>query len=87
MKINGPNQSNLNPYNKMIQKQRELKKEVNKQDQIEISKEALKLQESEKVSKQRTEYVQSIKNQVASGNYQIEPEKIAKKMMDFWSGK
>lgn len=85
MKINGPNQSNFNPYNKIMQKQVEQKRTVAKQDQIEISPEAKQLQESVKTNTQRTEYVQSIKNQIESGNYTIDPEKIAKKMIDFWS--
>lgn len=68
-----------------MQKQVEQKRTVAKQDQIEISPEAKQLQESVKTNTQRTEYVQSIKNQIESGNYTIDPEKIAKKMIDFWS--
>ncbi|RKQ35580.1 flagellar biosynthesis anti-sigma factor FlgM [Oceanobacillus halophilus] len=87
MKINGPHQTNFNPYKNILQKQANIKKEVNKQDQIEISNEAKQLQGNDKVSEKRAAYVQSIKNQVESGEYQVDPEKTAKKMIEFWSNK
>ncbi|WP_156288307.1 flagellar biosynthesis anti-sigma factor FlgM [Oceanobacillus salinisoli] len=87
MKINGPNQTSFNPYKNVLQKQAELKKEVKKQDQVEISSAAKQLQESEKPNEKRAEYVQSIKNLVDSGEYQVNPEKTAKKMIEFWSNK
>ncbi|WP_068673086.1 flagellar biosynthesis anti-sigma factor FlgM [Oceanobacillus sp. Castelsardo] len=85
MRINGSNQTNFNPYKNILKKQAEVKREVNKQDQIEISKEAKQLQESERPNEKRAEYVQSIKNLVQSGEYQVDPEKTAKKMIEFWS--
>ncbi|PAV31013.1 flagellar biosynthesis anti-sigma factor FlgM [Virgibacillus profundi] len=87
MKINGPNQSNFNPYKNQIQKQMDYKKETNKQDQIEISSQAKQLQENEKPNAKRAAYVQDIKNAVDSGEYKINHEKAAQKMIDFWSKK
>lgn len=84
MKVNGPNQTNFNPYKNQIHKQMEVKK-ASKHDQLEISTEAMKLQENTKVSAQREAYVQEIKNRVESGQYEINYEKTAQKLAEFWS--
>lgn len=85
MKINRPNPSHFNPYKNHIQKQTEIKKEMNREDQIEISSQAKQLQENEKPQAKRSAYVQKIKDDVESGDYQVDPDKIAGKMIDFWS--
>jgi negative regulator of flagellin synthesis FlgM len=85
MKINGPNQANFNPYKSQIQKQIEYKKALKQEDQLEISSQALKLQENTKVNAKREAYVQEIKNRVESGQYEINYEKTAQKMIGFWS--
>jgi negative regulator of flagellin synthesis FlgM len=85
MKINGPNQANFNPYKNQIQKQIEYKKALKPEDQLEISSQALKLQENTKVNAKREAYVQEIKNRVEAGQYEINYEKTAQKMIDFWS--
>jgi len=84
MKINGPNQTNFNPYKNQLQKQADLKKDL-KQDRIEISNEAKKLMESNKADPKREAYIQEIKDKVDSGEYKINYEKTARKMIDFWS--
>ncbi|WP_106496664.1 flagellar biosynthesis anti-sigma factor FlgM [Lentibacillus sp. Marseille-P4043] len=85
MKIHGPNQTNFNPYKNHIQKQQEYKKDSNKLDQLEISNQAKKLQENSQPSAERSKYVQDIKKAVESGEYQVNPEKAAQKMIAFWS--
>ncbi|WP_085991346.1 flagellar biosynthesis anti-sigma factor FlgM [Oceanobacillus senegalensis] len=88
MKINGPHHTNFNnPYKRILQEQVEIKKGIKKEDQIEISTEAKQLQENGGLNNKRAEYVQSIKNQIDSGEYQVNPEKVAKKMVDYWSNK
>lgn len=87
MKINGTNQTNFNPYKNHIHKHAEVKKEVNRADQLEISSQAKQLQESEKTSAKREAYVQEIKNAVDAGEYKVNPEKVAQKMITFWSKK
>ncbi|MEC5422862.1 flagellar biosynthesis anti-sigma factor FlgM [Virgibacillus sp. C22-A2] len=84
MKIHGPNQTNFNPYKNQVQKQVDHKKEVNKTDQIEISSQAKHLQGKDNPSAKRAEYIQEIKNAVDSGNYKVNPEKTAEKMIEFW---
>lgn len=87
MKINGPNQTNFNPYKNHIQKQTELKQGLQREDQLEISNQAKRLQESEKPHVNRSAYIQEIKSAVESGEYKVDPDKIAEKMIAFWSKK
>lgn len=85
MKINGPNQTNFNAYKNQIQQHLDMKKSAKPQDQLQISSQAKQLQENTKVNAKREAYVQEIKNRVESGEYAINFEKTAQKMIDFWS--
>ncbi|MGJ9457629.1 flagellar biosynthesis anti-sigma factor FlgM [Oceanobacillus sp. CF4.6] len=85
MKINGTNHTNFNPYKQQIQKQTEVKKAIQTKDQIEISSQAKQLQETDKTSEKRAAYVQEIQQAVNSGEYKVNPEKAAQKMLEFWS--
>lgn len=86
MKIQGPNLMKLAAYRTQLQQKADVKKDINREDQLNISKEAKQLQESKKKSHQeRAEYVQDIKNKVKSGQYEINYEKASQKMIDFWS--
>lgn len=85
VKIYGTNQSKLNVYNNHIQKQLKEKESIKKEDQIEISNAAKKLQQSKKQPSPRKAYVEEIKQAVQSGEYKVDYEKTAKKMIDFWS--
>lgn len=85
MKIHGPNQSELNPYRNHIQKQAETMKNHQKKDQLEISNEAKKLQQDKKPNTNRAKYVDDIKQTVDTGDYHVDHEKTAEKMIDFWS--
>ncbi|MBC5637903.1 flagellar biosynthesis anti-sigma factor FlgM [Ornithinibacillus sp. BX22] len=85
MKITGPNQTNFNPYKNQIQQHMDMKKSAKPQDQLQISSQAKQLQENTKVNAEREAYVQEIKNRVESGEYTINFEKTAQKMIDFWS--
>ncbi|SDK03839.1 flagellar biosynthesis anti-sigma factor FlgM [Sediminibacillus albus] len=86
MKIQGPNHSNFNPYQKQMQKQADLKKELtNQADQLQISNQAKQLQETAKPDPARQERVQEIKQAVESGEYKIDPKQTARKMVEFWN--
>ena len=85
MKIDRANQVNFNPYKQQIQKQAEMEKAENKSDELQISKEALKLQEKIKPNETREAYVQEIKQAVDNGQYKVNVEKTAQKMIEFWS--
>jgi negative regulator of flagellin synthesis FlgM len=84
MKINGPNHMNFNPYKQQMEKPAESKKGAERSDALEISKEALKLQENQQPNKQRAEVVQEIKQQVETGEYKVDIERTAQKMIHFW---
>lgn len=60
-------------------------KETTKKDQVEISSQAKQLQEAKKPNEQRAKYVQEIKNAVQSGEYKIDVEATARKMIDFFT--
>ncbi len=84
MKIQGPNLTKLAAYRAQLQ-QTDPKKKVNREDQLDISNAAKQLQESNKSNTQRAEYVQNIKKAIKSGQYEMDHEKVAQKMIDFWS--
>ncbi|WP_181954958.1 flagellar biosynthesis anti-sigma factor FlgM [Lentibacillus cibarius] len=85
VKIHGSGQTNFNPYKNRLQKQMNDSKGTGKKDQLEISDEAKKLHNSEKTDAKRASYVQKMKDAVDKGTYQIDYEKTARRMMDFWS--
>ncbi|UFT98551.1 flagellar biosynthesis anti-sigma factor FlgM [Radiobacillus kanasensis] len=87
MKIQGPNHSNFNPYQKQIQKQHEIKQEITKHDKVQISNQAKQLQENTKPDPARLEKLEALKKAVDAGTYQVDAKETAKKMLDFWSNK
>lgn len=84
MKIQGPNLTKLTAYRAQLQ-QTDPKKKMNREDQLDISSAAKQLQKSDKANTERAEYVQNIKKAIKSGQYEVDHEKVAQKMIDFWS--
>jgi len=84
MKIQGPNQTNFNPYKNLLQKQKAAKSIVNKEDQLQISSQAKKLLENQQPNEQRAERIEKLKAAVESGAYKADAGKIAEKMLEFW---
>lgn len=87
MKIHGPNHSNFNPYKKQIQKQQEMQKSDSFKDKVEISSKAKQMQENIKAQEARQERVEEIKQQVDSGEYQVDAQQTAKKMVNFFENR
>lgn len=87
MKIQGPNHSSFNPYSKQVQKQSEIKNTAQKTDELQISSKAKELLENAKPEADRQVRVEKIKQAVENGEYKIEAEKTAKKMIDFWNNR
>ena len=83
MKINNIGRMNVNPYNKQMEKMEQVHKAA-KKDKIEISSEAKELQKIGNIDLQRQEKVEAIKKEVQSGQYDVNPREIAKKMYSFW---
>lgn len=87
MKIHGPNQPNFNPYKKQIQKQQEMQQAHSSKDKVEISSKAMQMQENTKAAEARKQHVEEIKQQVDSGEYQVEAKQTAEKMINFWTNR
>ncbi|MGM7702920.1 flagellar biosynthesis anti-sigma factor FlgM [Pseudalkalibacillus sp. Hm43] len=85
MKINRNGNISNNPYKHQLNKQTQQQPQQMKQDQLEISKKALEMQKSGKASTERMEKIEHLKNEVQSGNYQVDAAKVAKKFYDFWT--
>jgi len=85
MKIQGPHLNNINTYKNQLQRNLELHQKDNKKDHLNISSEAKQLQEAKKAALERSSYVQKIKKEVRSGNYQVNYDETAKKMIDYWT--
>ncbi|AUJ23289.1 MULTISPECIES: flagellar biosynthesis anti-sigma factor FlgM [Virgibacillus] len=87
MKINGPNQSDFNPYHKQqLPKQMEVKQTM-KKDQLEISNEAKQLHEDNRENKTRTAKIDRLKEMIESGEYKMNYDQTAQKLIDFFTGK
>jgi len=85
MKINGPNPL-LNIYNNQMNNKRHATKSKTQSDKINISDAAQKLHgNGPQVNEKRLEYVQEIKQSVESGQYKVNYERTAQKMIEFWS--
>lgn len=85
MRIQRPNPTHLNVYNNHIKNQQEQKEKINKEDRLQISDEAKRLHGDGETDEKRTAYVQSIKERVDAGKYEVNYEKIAQKMTEFWA--
>lgn len=82
VKIQGPNPM-LHAYKQQQHKQMD-KQTREQKDKIDISQAAKSLQESHQYEVERERYVQEIKEQVQDGEYKVNHEKLASKMIDFW---
>lgn len=87
MKIHGPNPTNFNPYKQAFKDKQTAESEASKKDSIEISNEAKKLQKQDQPNEARAAYVNEIKQKIESNQYEINYDKVAQKMHDFWTGK
>lgn len=85
MKIQGPNQY-INIYRTNERTVKVNKKAQNKDDQLNISHKALQLLKSGQ-NAERSQKVSEIKALVQSGQYKIDYEKTAEKMLKFFQGK
>ncbi|MGP4078948.1 flagellar biosynthesis anti-sigma factor FlgM [Pseudalkalibacillus sp. R45] len=85
MKINRYGNISNNPYKHQLNKPAESQQQQVKQDKIQISKEALEMQKNQGTSTERAEKIERLKNEIQSGNYQVDSGKVAKKFLDFWT--
>lgn len=74
----------MNPYKKQIEKMDKLQKTAGT-DKIQISTEALELQKGSRIETDRQAKVDELKSKIESGEYQVNPREVAKKMYEFWN--
>ncbi|WP_243290284.1 flagellar biosynthesis anti-sigma factor FlgM [Bacillus sp. FJAT-47783] len=84
MKIQNYRMNGLDLYQKQVEKQQQTKQTAQKEDKVEISKEAKQLQKASGTEQERHEKIESIKKQIESGTYTIDPNEIAKSMIRFF---
>jgi|GEM_PF-1649358 len=87
MKINKPIGSINNPYAKPQAKMAKIENAspAQKKDEIQISAEAKALLENHNTKDvARQQRVEELKQQVQSGQYQVDSEKVAEKLYQFW---
>lgn len=82
MKINETGRINaMNPYQRSAESQRqEQMKKSTRKDEVSISDEAIKLlqaQKSGKIDAERANKIESLKQQVSAGTYQVDAAKLA----------
>lgn len=85
MKIQGTNLARIQAYKNNLQEQKKQSKPEEASDELKISNEAKQLQQSKSLPDHRTEYVKQIKQTVDSGQYKVNHQDTAQKMLDFWS--
>ncbi|MBU8905985.1 flagellar biosynthesis anti-sigma factor FlgM [Desertibacillus haloalkaliphilus] len=85
MKINPYHSVQNNPYRKQVSHQQMKTDAVKQRDKVEISPAAKQMQQVSKIETERQEKVEALKEKIASGDYKVDPEAIARKVYDFWS--
>ena len=85
MKINNFRPSGVNPYSNQQNKMDQLGKLKHKKtDVVEISREAKEMQSISSIEKERQTRVEELKAQVQDGTYNLQPNQIAKSMIDYY---
>jgi negative regulator of flagellin synthesis FlgM len=86
MKINNLGPSGLNPYKRQMNSLENVERSTSKKktDKVEISAAAKDLQYTSSIETERQIKVDELKNEVESGNYQINPDQLAKSIIQFY---
>ncbi|HLS06691.1 MAG TPA: flagellar biosynthesis anti-sigma factor FlgM [Bacillota bacterium] len=86
MKIYGTNRSNINPYYDQQQKLKQTEQKQTK-DHLEISETAKNLQKNDQLKENRDKYIETLKQQVSSGEYKVNITSTSQKIIDFFTKK
>lgn len=85
MKIYNYGVNKVNPYQNQSLKTEQVKKSTfSVTDQLEISSAAKDLQGIKSYADERAERVQQLKEQIESGNYQVDAKKLASDMLKYY---
>jgi negative regulator of flagellin synthesis FlgM len=84
MKIN-PYGNIPNMQRKQPEKPHQLGAITKKQDQLEISTEAKKMQQESRIVTERKEKVEALKEKIENGEYKVNSQEVATKFYQFWN--
>ncbi|WP_442596342.1 flagellar biosynthesis anti-sigma factor FlgM [Neobacillus sp. D3-1R] len=88
MKINNLGPSGLNPYKRQQNKLDNMSGNARRtEDKVEISSAAKEMQQGNQLQIDRQAKVDQLKLDVQTGNYKVDPQKVAKSILDFYSKK
>jgi negative regulator of flagellin synthesis FlgM len=85
MKINNLGPIGVNPYKKNMTKVQNVQSSAAKADKVEISSAAQELRQTSKVSMERSERVEALRQQVQAGTYTVDAESVAKNIVNYYS--
>ena len=83
MKINPFKPTEMNPYNRQVNKTGQ-KPNVKQTDKVEISSAAKEMQQTPEIVKERMARIEELKIQVQNGQYQVDPKTVAKGIAKFY---
>lgn len=88
MKINNLGSSGINPYKRQQNKLDSISGNARRaEDKVEISSVAKEMQQGSQFQIDRQAKVEQLKLDVETGNYKVDPQKVAKSIIDFYSKK
>ncbi|MBP3950042.1 flagellar biosynthesis anti-sigma factor FlgM [Bacillus suaedae] len=85
MKINPYLSVQQNPYKKQVDKTEKAYDIKAKSDKLEISTEALKMQQVTQVDPARQAKVDALKQKIEAGEYKVDAQAVAAKFYDYWN--
>lgn len=84
MKIN-PYNNIQNIYKKQVDRAQPKAEVTKKKDELQISTEAKLMQQESRITTERKEKVEALKEKVQNGEYKVNSEEVARKFYDFWN--
>lgn len=84
MKINPYQSIQQSLYKKQVDKMGKNENVRKKQDEVQISSEALQRQQ-ETQDPERLKKVEALKQQIEAGQYKVDPKAVAAKFYDYWN--
>jgi len=87
MNIHRIGSTNVNPYQRQMNKLEQSAKTTGKKDKVEISQAAKELQEASKLEAIRQEKIEQLKQQVQTGTYTVDAKAVAESVWNYYFNK
>ncbi|MEL4024091.1 flagellar biosynthesis anti-sigma factor FlgM [Lysinibacillus endophyticus] len=84
MKITSFNVNSVNPYNKQQRNVKTAEEKTTFTDKIEISTTAKEMSASSTYSAERAQRIQKLKEEIQSGEYQVDARKVAEDLLKYY---